>query len=299
MAKLGFCGLGIMGYPMARNLRQAGHDLRVWSNTRSKAEKLASECGAVPCAQPRDVAENAEAVFLCVGDTSMSRDVILGPGGLAVAAPPVIVDISTISASASELLARQLKASGIEYVDAPCTGSKLGAEGRKLTFMVGAEPEVLDRVRPWLEVMGTQIFHCGPQGSGLRVKLTQNLIQANVLQAFVEGIVLSTKAGIDPRLMLDVLNNTAARSGLVAFKAPYIFRRDFSTHFSVKWMEKDIRLALELAGEENIPVPITAVTHQMFRAAIAQGVGDEDFSSLIKVIERITGVEVRASEESS
>ncbi len=294
MATLGYCGLGIMGYPMARNLVRAGHEVRVWSHTAAKAERLASEEGAIACKTPGSVAEGSEFILICVGDSAMSRDVILGDGGLISGCAPgtVIADTSTISAVASREIARALSAKKIHYLDAPCTGSKLGSEGARLTFMVGGDAEVVDRVRPFFEAMGKQIFYCGGPGMGIRVKLCQNLIQANILQAFVEGIVLSTKAGVNPQLMLDVLNNTAAKSGLIAFKAPYIFRRDFATHFSTKWMHKDVGLAMELAEELEVPVPITALTRQIFQAAVTKGFAEEDFSSIIKVLEGMAGVEV-------
>ncbi len=284
-----------MGDPMARSLLRAGHQVRVWSHTASKADALAVEQGATACRQPREVAETSECVFVCVGDSEMSREVIAGAGGLieGAAAGTVVADTSTISVRAGREIAAKLEAKGIHYLDAPCTGSKLGAENAKLSFMVGGEPEVVERVRPFFACLGQQVFYCGGPGTGMRVKLCQNLIQANILEAFVEGIVLSTKAGVDPNLMLDVLNNTAARSGLIAFKAPYIFRRDFATHFSAKWMLKDIRLALELAEDLEVPVPITSVTGQIFQAAIAQGLGEEDFSSIIKVLEGMTGVEAK------
>lgn len=295
MAKLGYLGLGIMGYPMARNLRRAGHELWVWSHTAQKAVRLAQEEGAHACSTPREVARNAECIFVCVGDTAMSEQVTVGPAGLIEGVGPgtVVADISTISVSASLRMGERLRQAGAYLLDAPCTGSKLGAENAKLTFMIGGEREVFERVRPFFEPMGSQLYYCGGPGMGLRVKLAQNLIQSNILEAFSEGMVLAVKAGIDPELMLEVLNNTAARSGLIAFKAPYVLRRDFSTHFSVKWMQKDLRHALELAEECHVPVPITAVTAQIYQAAVARGFGEDDFSSIIRVLEEIAGVEVK------
>ena len=119
------------------------------------------------------------------------------------------------------------------------------------------------------------------------------LILSNLLQAFNEGLVLATKAGVDPELMLDILDNSAAKSGLIAFKAPYVFRRDFSTNFSVKWMHKDIGLMLDSAKDLDVPLPLTSITHQMFQAAIATGHGDADICSTIKVLESMTGVTVK------
>jgi 3-hydroxyisobutyrate dehydrogenase/2-hydroxy-3-oxopropionate reductase len=121
-------------------------------------------------------------------------------------------------------------------------------------------------------------------------------VLSNILQAFNEGMVLAVKAGVDPELMLEILSNSAAKSGLITFKAPYVLRRDFTTNFSVKWMHKDIGLMLESASELSVPLPLTAVTQQMFRAAIAQGHADEDICSTIKVLEGLTGTEVRGKE---
>jgi len=300
MAKLGYLGLGIMGYPMARNLCRAGHSVSVWSHTAAKAERLAREEGAAACKTAAEVAASADCVFVCVGDTKMSEETILGSAGAADGLRPgaVVVDASTISASASLRIADQLAARDIRYLDAPCTGSKLGAEGGTLTFMVGGHPDDFARVRPYFEVVGGQVYYCGSQGMGLRVKLAQNLIQSNILQAFNEGMVLATKAGVPPELMLEIINNTAARSNLIAFKAPYVLRRDFSTHFSLKWMHKDIGLALQLAEESGVPVPITGLTYQLFQAAIAQGCGEEDFCSSIKLLEGLAGVEVHENPES-
>jgi 3-hydroxyisobutyrate dehydrogenase/2-hydroxy-3-oxopropionate reductase len=143
--------------------------------------------------------------------------------------------------------------------------------------------------------MGKQFYFCGGPGLGLQAKLTQNQVLANIMQAFNEGIVLSTKAGIEPELMLEILNNSAAKSGLISFKAPYIFRRDFATNFATKWMHKDVTMALDSARELNIPMPLTSLTQQMFRAAMAMGFADEDICSTVKVMESWAGVEVKGS----
>jgi 3-hydroxyisobutyrate dehydrogenase-like beta-hydroxyacid dehydrogenase len=297
MAKLGFLGLGIMGYPMAHNLLKKGHEVAVWSHTASKAEALAAEAGAVPCATPRDVAAQSEVTFLCVGDTEMAEQVILGENGLAAGAAPgsIIVDTSTIAPSASVAIAEKLAAKEIDFLGAPVTGSKPGAEGGTLTFMVGGDKAVYEKVKPYIEAMGTQFYYCGGQGAGLHAKLTQNLILSNLLQAFNEGMVLCAKAGIDPELMLDILNNSAARSGLVAFKAPYVFARNFETNFSIKWMHKDVGLMLRSGDEQGVPLPLTGLTHQLLKAAIAKGYGEEDICASIKVLEGFAGVEVKKS----
>jgi 3-hydroxyisobutyrate dehydrogenase/2-hydroxy-3-oxopropionate reductase len=295
MAKLGFLGLGIMGYPMARNLLRAGHEVALWSNTTEKAKELAAAEKGKFCSTPKEVAQNAECVFLCVGDTAMSEQVNLGAGGVieGVHAGTIVADASTISPSGSRKIGAALAKKGAHYLDVPCTGSTPGANSGTLTFMVGGDEAILGKTRPWMEAMGKKIYYCGGPGMGLQAKLSQNLILSNLLQAFNEGMVLATKAGVEPKLMLEVLTNSAAKSGLIDFKAPYVFRRDFSPQFSVKWMDKDIGLMLESGKELNVPLPLTGLTRQMFQAAIATGHADEDICSTIKVLESITGVEVR------
>jgi 3-hydroxyisobutyrate dehydrogenase/2-hydroxy-3-oxopropionate reductase len=140
--------------------------------------------------------------------------------------------------------------------------------------------------------MGKQLYFCGTAGMGLQAKLSQNMILGNLLQAFNESFVLATKAGVPPELMLDIVNNSAARSGLVALKAPLVFERKFEPHFSVKWLEKDMALMLQSAAEMNMPAPLTALSRQMYRAAIAKGFGDEDICGSIRVLEELANCEV-------
>ena len=286
-----------MGYPMARNLLRAGHEVALWSNTAAKAQQLAEAEKGIFCATPKEVGEKADCIFLCVGDTAMSEKVILGENGIASGAKPgtVIADASTISPSDSQRMGSELSKSGISFLDAPCTGSKPGAEGGNLTFMVGGPKDVFEDVRPYFEPMGKKIYYCGESGMGLNAKLTQNLILCNILGAFNEGLVLSTKAGVPPELMLEVLANSAAKSGLIEYKAPFVLRRDFSTNFSTKWMHKDIGLMLDHAAELNVPLPLTSLSRQLFQMAISSGYGDDDMCGTIRVLEELSGVEVKKS----
>ncbi len=295
MAKLGFLGLGLMGYPMARRLLQAGHEVALWSNTASKAETLASEGKGIPCQSPREVAGRSECVFLCVGNTEMSRRVLLGPAGVieGAAQGSTVADASTISPHASREIHTAFAAKGIHFLDAPCTGSTPGATNGTLTFMIGGDQGVFDKAKPWFDLMGKMFFYCGGPGMGLQAKLTQNLILANIMQAFNEGMVLATKGGVDPALMLQILDNSAAKSGLITAKAPFVLKHDFQTAFSTKWMHKDVSMALDSGRELGVPLPLTALTQQMFGAAISKGYGEADFCSTITVEEDWAGVQVK------
>jgi 3-hydroxyisobutyrate dehydrogenase-like beta-hydroxyacid dehydrogenase len=280
---------------MARHLVMGGHNVAVWSHNQKKAKELADSAGALFCATPSEVAQNSDCAFLCVGDTAMSREVILGEDGLLEGAKKgfVIADCSTVSPSESTKIGAELEKLGMEFLDAPCTGSKGGAEGGTLTFMIGGKKEVFEKIKPYFEAMGKLLYYCGGAGMGLRAKLTQNLILGNLLQAFNEGLVLSTKAGVAPELMLDILNNSAARSGLISIKAPMVFKRDFTTNFSVKWLEKDIGLALDLGSEIGVPLLLTGLTQQLFMTAMAKGYGEGDICGSIRVLEELAGCEVK------
>ena len=198
MAQLGFLGLGIMGYPMARHLLKAGHEVALWSHTATKAQELAAEGKGIACATPKEVAQRADFIFYCVGNTAMDHAVTVGKNGLLEGIRPgsVTADCSTVSPTASEELGAAFAAQGVHFLDAPCTGSKAGAEGGTLTFMVGGDQGAFDRAKPYFEIMGKRLYYCGPSGNGLRAKLTQNLVLANLMQAFAEGMVSATKNGI-------------------------------------------------------------------------------------------------------
>jgi 3-hydroxyisobutyrate dehydrogenase-like beta-hydroxyacid dehydrogenase len=295
MAKIGFLGLGIMGYPMAQHLLQSGHEVALWSHQSKKAVELAALGKGLACKDPKQVAEHADYIFYCVGDSSMAKAITVGGGGLLEGARPgsIIADCSTIAPATSREIGAAFAAKGAQFLDAPCTGSRPGAEQATLTFMIGGEQSAFERAKPYFELMGKTFYYCGGPGQGLQAKLTQNLVLANIMEAFAEGIVLATKGGIAPELMLEILNNSAAKSGLISYKAPFILARDFHANFSTKWMAKDVGMALEQGKLLNVPLPVTAVTEQMLRASVSEGRGDDDFCSLVQTLEKWAGVVVQ------
>jgi 3-hydroxyisobutyrate dehydrogenase-like beta-hydroxyacid dehydrogenase len=295
MAQLGFLGLGIMGYPMAQQLLKAGHEVALWTHSSAKARELAKEGQGTACATPKEVAQRADYIFYCVGNSTMAKTVATGADGLLAGIRPgsITADCSTISPAVSREIHEAFSAKGAHFLDAPCTGSKAGAEGAKLTFMIGGDKGAFDRMTPYFEIMGKRLYHCGGPGMGLHAKLTQNLVLGNLMLAFAEGMVLAVKSGVPPELMLDILDNSAAKSGLVSAKAPAILARNFTTNFSTKWLHKDMGLALDSAKAMGLPLPLTAITEQMLQAAIAKGWGDDDICSTIRLLEEWAGVEVR------
>jgi 3-hydroxyisobutyrate dehydrogenase-like beta-hydroxyacid dehydrogenase len=286
-----------MGQGMAQRLIKASHNVTVWSHNLEKAAEFSKVHSCSLAQTPADVARKSQACLVCVGDTNMSRDVIVGRSGLieGAASGSLIVDCSTISPAASKQIGAKLAEKGIRFLDAPCTGSKAGAESGTLSFMVGGDRGVFEEARPLLMAMGQTLYYCGGPGLGLHAKVTQNLVLGNIVEAFNEGLVLSTKGGVDPEVMIEILNNTGARSGYVAAKANSVLQREFSPTFSVRWLEKDLGLALEVGADLGVPLPATSASQQQLRLARAMGYGEEDICGSIRALEQITSCEVRSA----
>ncbi len=295
---IAFIGLGIMGQPMALNLVKAGHRLTVFNRTRSKAEPL-ERAGVRVASSPAEAARDAAIIMSIVSDTAAMEEVVLGKGGIleTVREGAVLIDSSTISPAVSRKFACHLAGKGAKMLDAPVTGSKHGAEKGELTFMIGGEREVLERVMPVLKLLGKKHIYCGANGLGLAAKLAQNVIQSTMVEIFCEGFVLAAKAGVQPQTMLEIIQGSMARAGLTDFKAPFIFKGDFTPYFPLKLMHKDLELALEAAYAQNIPMPAAAAVKEVYGAAKAQGKGDLDYAAVITFLEELAGVKVRATSQ--
>lgn len=293
---IGFIGLGIMGQPMALNLIKAGYAVTAFNRTRSKAEPL-ERAGARLARSPAEAARGADVVISIVSDTAAIEEVANGKDGVlsAIRAGAVWIDSSTISPVASRKIAGLLAAQGATLIDAPVTGSKQGAEKGELTFMIGGDRQVLEQVMPILKVLGKKHIYCGRQGLGLAAKLAQNAIQATMVEIFCEGFVLAAKAGVEPQTLFEIIQSSFARSNLTDFKAPFIFKGDFTPYFPLKLMHKDLELALEAAYAQNVPMPAAATVKEVYGAAKAQGKGDLDYAAVITFLEELAGVKVRTA----
>lgn len=290
---VGFIGTGLMGLPMARNLMKAGFRLRVFTRTKSRAEPLLQE-GALWTDSPGEAAEGAEFVITMVSDTPDVREVLLGEKGVAFRAAPgtVVIDMSTISPSATRQMAADLAARGIHMLDAPVSGGVKGAIEGTLSIMVGGREDVLERARPVLEAMGSRIVHCGPNGSGQMTKLCNQIAVANHMVAAAEALVLARKAGLDPHAMIQAIGAGAAGSWVINVLGPKMVDHDFAPGFMIKLLQKDLRLVMDAASELGTPLPGTALAHQLYAALEAEGRGDDGTQALIRVFERLAGLEV-------
>lgn len=288
--KLGFIGLGIMGFPMARNLLRAGYSVTVYNRTRKKAEELSGD-GATLADSPAEVGRRASVIFLCLGDSD-SICQVADPLLESVQPGSVVVDCTTISPTVSRAIGKRFQERGIAFLDAPCSGSKAGATNGTLTFMVGGEREAFERITEYLRAMGEKIFYLGGPGMGLQVKLSQNLVGALIVQAMAESFVLARKAGLAPSSVLEVLQASVARAPMIDAKLPLVLARRFEPNFHLKWMYKDLGLMLDSGRELGVPLPATALVHELFGASVAMGHGEEDFAAAITLLETLAGVEV-------
>lgn len=294
---VGFLGLGIMGQPMALNLVKAGYSVTVFNRTPDKAEPL-KRSGARVASSPAEAAQNADFVLSIVSDSAASEAVMSGKEGVLQTVRPgaIVIDSSTISPVVSRKLACQTAGRQASFLDAPVTGSKHGAEKGELTFMIGGDRETFDRAMPLLRVLGKKLIYCGMHGAGLSAKLAQNVIQSTMVEIFCEGFVLAAKSGVRPEVMLEIVQNSMARATLTDFKAPFIFKGDFTPYFPLKWMHKDVTLALEAAFSQGVPMPVTAAVKEVYGSAKAQGKGDLDYAAVVTFLEELAKVQVRDGE---
>ncbi len=284
--KVGFVGLGTMGRPMARNLAQKGFQVTVWNRTRARAEALA-EFGVRVAGSPAEVASQVDAFCTSVADPAALREVALGSKGLLSSsrAGQLFVDFSTVSPELARELETASSARGVDFVEAPVTGSKMGAERGTLLIMAGASAGTLERAQPIFTAVGEKVVHCGPVGSGSQVKLAGNAIIALMLEGLCEAMLLTQVAGVNPRKLLEVVQASGFRSPYYDFKGPAILRRDFEPHFSIDLMFKDLRLFLESAYENRVPTPAVSAVKETYQLARAQGKGQQDIGAVVTALE--------------
>lgn len=288
--RVGFVGLGEMGRRMAARLVDAGHVVTVHNRTREREEPLAS-LGAARAASPADAATGAEVAVTIVSDTPDVEEVLFGPSGVAEGADPdaVVVDMSTISPTATRTFAERLAERNIGFLDAPVSGGTEGAERGPLTIFVGGAKEDLDRARPVLEVLGSTITHLGPAGSGQMAKAVNQVLVAGTFLAVAEGLVLGLEAGLDGARLIEALAGGAASSWALTNRGPRIVEGRHPLGFRVRLHLKDIRIALQEAGRLGIPLPGARLVGELEAALIAAGYGDEDVSALARVLREHLG----------
>jgi 3-hydroxyisobutyrate dehydrogenase-like beta-hydroxyacid dehydrogenase len=285
--KIGFIGLGLMGRPMAMNLLKAGHSVTVWNRTASRAEDLVA-AGAVLAKTPREVAEKSDVLLTIVSDPPALESVLWGRegkqdgalGGLKKGS--VYIDSSTVSPAMVEKIAAACQERGVRFLDAPVTGGDWGAREGNLVFMIGGEAETLKEVQAILGVMGKKWFHLGPNGAGQTIKLAMNAILALEVGAVAEAIGLVTRAGLAGEQLLEVLQASMGRSGLLDLKTPLMLKGDFKPSFPLRLMHKDLGLALDLANQLGVALPTTAAVREVYNFVKGESKEDVDYSAVMR-----------------
>ena len=281
-----FIGLGVMGYPMAGHLAQAGHRVTVYNRTAARSRRWVEQHGGVSAPTPAAAAAGAELVMMCVGNDDDVRAVVLGADGAlaAMRTGSVLVDHTTASAQIAREIHAVAKAAGIGFLDAPVSGGQAGAEGGKLSIMVGGDAEVFAVAEPVLAHYARAVTLMGGAGSGQLTKMFNQICIAGLIQALAEGITFAQRAGLDVERGLDVISKGAAQSWQMENRGRTMLADKFDFGFAVDWMRKDLDLCLAEARAQGVALPVTALVDQFYARVQAQGGGRWDFSSLIRVL---------------
>ena len=290
--RVGFVGLGTMGGAMAANVARAGFEVTAWNRTAGRASEL-GELGVTIVESPSAVASASDVIVTIVSDTPDVEAVLFGPDGVAsgAASGALVVDMSTISPSATRDFAARLAEGGVAMLDAPVSGGSEGAKKGTLTIFVGGDAADLERARPALGAMGTTITLVGPIGSGQAVKAVNQVILAGTYLGVAEGIVLAIKAGLDVEQVVGALSGGAAQSWVLANRSGRMLENDYPLGFKVALHRKDLGIALQLARETGTSLPISALCEQIEAGLIGQGHADDDMSAVARAIRELSGLE--------
>jgi 2-hydroxy-3-oxopropionate reductase len=290
--KIGFIGLGIMGRPMALNLKNGGHDIVVPERA-SLTDEIRGAATVV--ATPRDVAAASDVVIIMVPDTPDVGTVLFGTDGAAegLKAGTLVIDMSSISPIETKEYAAKIAVLGCDYVDAPVSGGEVGAKNAALTIMAGGSDEAFARAKPLFELMGKNITHVGPVGAGQVCKVANQIIVALNIQAVSEALVFASKAGADPAKVRQAIMGGFASSRILELHAERMIAGTFAPGFKIKLHQKDLNLALSSAKALSLSLPNTAIAQQMFSSVIAHGGAELDHSALIQAIEGMAGHSIR------
>ncbi|MCD4672652.1 MAG: NAD-binding protein [Anaerolineaceae bacterium] len=296
--KIGFVGVGIMGYHMASHLLDAGYEVVAYDVFEEMLKKIVAK-GAEGASSCKEVAAKTDLVISMVPDSPDVEKVALGAEGIIEAAREglIYVDMSTIAPGVAVKVAEELGKKGVRCLDAPVSGGESGAMNAALSIMVGGPEDLFNEVLPVFEIMGKTVTLCGDNGAGQTVKACNQIQVALNFIGMAEAFVLGAKANVDPAIILKVLSGGYAQTRVMDARGPKLIRGEFEPGFKSKFHLKDLNIIMETAKELNVPLPCTAVARQLFNAMIASGRGDLDHSAVINIIEDLAKIEARTSLE--
>ena len=272
---------------MGMNLIKAGYALTVWNRNASRADELVA-AGARLANSPQEVAATSDFLLTIVSDPPAIEEVLWGPGGAmqSLKRGSIYVDSSTISPTLARKIAAACAEREVRFLDAPVTGGDWGAKKGELVFMIGGDAGTLKEAEPILSVMGKKLFHLGPNGAGQTIKLAMNLILALQVDALAEALALTTRAGIPGEKLVEVMQSSMARSGVLDVKAPNLLKGEYVPSFPLRLMHKDLGLALDLANQLGVPLPATAAAREIYNAVKGAAKEDLDYSAVMKFWKR-------------
>jgi 3-hydroxyisobutyrate dehydrogenase-like beta-hydroxyacid dehydrogenase len=284
---IGFIGLGLMGRPMSLNLVKAGYSVTVWNRTASRADELVA-AGAKLAKTPQEVAAASDFLISIVSDPPALEEILWGSQGVmpALKRGSIYMDSSTISPTLARKIAAACAERGARFLDAPVTGGDWGAKKGELVFMIGGDANTLKEAEPVIGVMGKKWFHLGPTGAGQTIKLAMNMILALQVDALAEALALVTRAGLQGEKLVEVLQSSMGRSGLLDVKAPNLLKGEYAPSFSLRLMHKDLGLALDLANQLGVALPATAAARETYSAVKGAAKEDLDYSAVMKFWKR-------------
>lgn len=291
MARIGWIGLGNMGQPMSKRLVEAGYQVTVYNRTKEKAAEVVS-AGAKMAESPAAVARASNFVFTMVADSAALEAVSLGPDGLVAGLAPgsVVIDMSTVSPESSLKVNEAIEGKGSKFLRAPVTGSTVLAKAGTLGILCSGDRAAYERVLDVFKVLGKNQFYLGSGEESRYMKLALNIMIGTTMQMMAEALIFGKRAGLDWAQMIEVMAGSAVGSPLVQYKAKPLTERNFAPAFTVKLMEKDFDLALNIAKNMEVVLPVTAITRQFLASARSIGKGDLDFAALVLVAEHMAGM---------
>lgn len=292
MSTIAFIGMGIMGRPMAGNLLQAGHQLHLYSRSGVPQDLL--ERGAKRCRSSAEAASRAELIITMVSDTAAVEQVLFGKDGVAEGLAPgsLVIDMSSISPDETRRFAARINQLGCDYLDAPVSGGEVGAKAATLAIMVGGPARAFERARPLFEKMGKNITLVGGNGDGQTCKVANQIIVALNIQAVGEGLLFASKMGADPERVRNALMGGFASSRVLELHGERMVKRNFEPGGRIELHQKDLGMALAAARAAGLPLPATAIAHEMFNACVAHGGKAWDHSALVRALEFLAGHQI-------
>lgn len=295
--RVGFIGLGVMGRPMTRNLLAANVAVSVYNRSSRPVEELVAE-GASSAQSPAAVAAATDVTILMLADDTAVEAVVFGREGLLEGVKPgsLVVDMSTVSPALDRRVARKLENRGVDFLDAPVSGGDAGAKAGTLSIMAGGPAAAFERAQPIFEILGSTIVHVGDHGSGQVVKACNQVVVALTLEAVAEALVLGSKCGVDPGIVVQVLSGGLANSRVLELRSPNMLEHKFDPGFAIALHHKDLGIALGEARANGVPLPGTAMVDQMFSSLRQHDAGGFDHSGILTHLERLAEHTIGAPE---